>query len=85
MKREFWNKLVDLARTKKDGVYTKEAWKYFVKDGNIGYIGNRWDGIYQVYSAFHVSIWEPDLSKNSYERTKEFDLKIKELRKREGL
>lgn len=85
MKIELWNKLVDLAKTKKDDVYTKEAWKYFVKDGNIGYIGNRWDGIYQVYGSFLTPIWEPDLSKDSYERTKEFDLKIKELRKREGL
>lgn len=85
MKIELWNKLVDLAKTKKDGVYAKESWKYFVKDHNIGYVGNWFNGIYQIYGAFRTPIWEPDFYKDTYEKKKEFDLKIKELRKREGL
>lgn len=85
MKVQLWNKLVDIAKTKENGVYTKEGWKYFVKDGNIGYVGNKFDGIFQVYSAFHVAIWSPDYSKDSYERLKDFNNNIKELRKREKL
>lgn len=85
MKVDFFNKLVDIAKTKKDGVYSKSGWKYLVKNGNIGYVGNWFDGLYQVYSAFHLSIWNRDCSKDSYESRKQFDLAIKELRKKEGI
>ena len=46
MKVELWNKLVDLAESKKDGVYSKDGWHYFVKNNNVGYIGNKWKGIF---------------------------------------
>lgn len=83
MKIDLWNKLVDIAENKPNGVYTKEGWKYFVKNGNIGYIGNWFEGIYQVFGAFRTPIWSPDYSKDSYDKKKDFELKIKELRKRE--
>lgn len=85
MKVDFFNSLIDKAKTKADGVYSKQGWKYFVKNGNIGYVGNWFDGIYQVYSAFHISIWSRDYSKDSYEAKKEFNNMIKELRKKEGI
>lgn len=85
MKVQLWNKLVDIAKTKENGVYTKEGWKYFVKNGNIGYVGNKSDGIFKIFGIFRTPIWTPNYSKDSYERLNDFNIKIKELRKMEQI
>lgn len=85
MKVQLWNKLVDIAKTKENGVYTKEGWKYFVKNGNIGYVGNKFDGIFATFGIFRTQIWTPNYSKDSYERLNDFNIKIKELRKKEQI
>ena len=85
MKVELWNKLVDLAESKKDGVYSKDGWHYFVKNNNVGYIGNKWEGIFYCYGFFRTSIWKFDSTQDRYEQFKLYDLKIKELKKKEGL
>ena len=85
MEVELWNKLVDLAKSKKDGVYSKEGWHYFVEDGNIGYFGNKSVGIFYSYDFFKTTIWEFDSTQDKHEQFKLYDLKIKELKKKEGL
>lgn len=85
MKVQLWNKLVDIAKTKKDGVYTKEGWHYFVKNGNIGYVGNKFEGIYFCYGMFRTPIWERDFSKGLYDNINIYNAKIKELKKKENL
>ena len=73
MKIALWNKLVDKAKSKNDGVYSYQGIKYAVKKGNIGFY---WENgvVYQTYGIFSVKIGKCQ----SYESFK----KIKELYKK---
>ena len=83
MKNDLRNKIIDIARTKKDGVYTKEGWHYFVKGGEVGYFGNSFKGIYISMGYFISPIWEYDFKLDRYENQKKYDKAIKELKRKE--
>ena len=69
MKIKFWNKLVDRARTKKDGVWSYQNVVYAVKNGNIGYYAEG-GKIFQVQGMFSVEIGKCNLFDYKKEITK---------------
>lgn len=85
MKIELWNKLIDISKTKKNGVYSKDGWHYFVKDNNVLLVGNRFDGIFRAFGVFLTQVWHRDYTKDSYDNHKNYNEIIKKLRKEEGI
>jgi len=66
-----YNQLIDKAMEKQDGVFSKNKWKCFAKDGRLKYYGNKYNGIYEVFGSFTVQIF----SGSSYN----FEASFKEL------
>ncbi len=56
MKIELHNKLIDLAKLKKDGIYTREGYQYIVKNNGVLFTCDPFGKVYQMMGHFKTEV-----------------------------
>lgn len=57
MRTEDWNKAVEWARTKPDGIFSKGGIMFAIKNGNFGFYIEGLE-VFQVYGSFSTKVGE---------------------------
>jgi len=56
MKIEDHNKIIEKAKTRKDGIYVFKGYDYVVKNNNFVGYSDHFGNIFQIQYSFHVTI-----------------------------